>query len=238
MNKFAIITGGSRGLGFAVAEYLGEKGYDLALIARNPERLEEAKSTLSKQFNKIDITIHAIDVSHSRDAYLKIKEIIAKKGRVDVLFNNAGIAEFGTSELDIDDFEKMQAVNVNGVFAVAKAVAEKMKEQKSGYIFNLASKAGKRPLARLGGYCASKYAVVGFSDSLYQELMEYGVKVTALCPSVTNTDMSRHIEFSDEQKIQLSDIVDTVDYLLKLSPYAVVSSVEIDCRKIVESHVK
>jgi len=237
MNKFAIITGASRGIGLGVAKYFAQHGYDLALIARDPERLETARTEILKHSTGIDITIHSIDISNSHKTYNNVKDLITKKGHVDVVFNSAGILVMGGIDVDIDDFERLHAINVNGMFAVAKAAAEKMKQQQSGYILNLASLSGKQARIDNGAYASSKFAVVGFSAALFKELMPYNIKVTTLCPSVIDTDMTVEYPIPNEQKIQVSDIVDTVDYLLKLTSHAVISSVDIQCKAIVESGI-
>ncbi|MCE3237192.1 MAG: hypothetical protein K0R24_173 [Gammaproteobacteria bacterium] len=234
MSKFAIITGASRGIGECVAHYFASQGYDLALIARNEEALSKTKAAINADFPAIKITTHALDISDAKNTYDQIKACIHAAGKIDVIFNSAGISINGTSTLSIDDFQKLQLINVSGMFAVAKAAAEMMKEQGSGYIFNVASMSGKRALVRNGGYASTKFAVVGFSEALFKELMPYGVKVTVLCPSVVNTEMTRHFDMPLEHKIEVQDIVKTVDYLLSLSSAAVIPSIDIHCKAIVE----
>ena len=136
--------------------------------------------------------------------------------------------------MSITNFEKIQAINVNGMFAVAKAVAEKMRTQNFGYIMNMASIGGKRARVNLGAYNASKYAVVGFSRSLYKELLPHGVKVTAICPGMVDTEMTSGSKVPNEEKIQLADITRIIDFLLRLSPNAVIESIDIECKPYIE----
>ena len=172
VNKHAIITGASRGTGYEVAAYFARNGYDLSLIARSEENLAQAIKMLQSKFPDIDMKGYAVDVSQMEAAYDAMKAIISEHtGRVDILFNNAGIAEQGTTDMSLSEFAKIQSVNMNGAFAIAKDAAECMREQRCGYIFNLASVSGKRARAHMGGYAASKFALVGFSQALFREML-------------------------------------------------------------------
>ena len=233
MKKFAIITGASRGIGYAVAEYFAAHDYDLALIARDPHRLDAAKQQLVHTYPQCEITTLALDVAQAQMTYAKVRDLVQARGQVDVLFNNAGIAMGGCDDVSVEDFAQLMAVNANGLFAVAKAVAEVMKQQRRGYIFNVSSIAGKRAYSFVGAYGASKYAVTGFSEALCKTLAPYGVKVTALCPGAIATDMTKNMAMPNEVKIQVEDIVTTVDYLLALSPNAVIPSIDIECNAMI-----
>ena len=237
MTKFAIITGASRGIGEGIARYFAKQGYDLALIARNKEALNRVKQSISSETPNINVNVYPLDISNTHETYRCIKTCIENKGRVDVLFNNAGMTIHGTSEVSIDEFQKINAVNVDGTFACAKAAAETMKKQGYGYIFNLASILGKMTLGEHGVYCSGKFAVVGFSESLLRELLPYGVKVSSLCPSVVDTQMTRDFDMPNEEKIQVNDIVKTVDYLLSLSTHAVIPTIDIHCKAIIEANI-
>lgn len=230
-NKFAIITGASRGIGAATAMYFAQKQYDLALISRNKQNLAKIKDKILQLNPSITVDSHCIDISETQLAYTTANKILVKHDKIDVLFNGAGIAIGGTSKLSIEDFITQINTNVLGVFAFAKAVATRMKEQKSGYIFNMSSIVGKRALPTNGGYCASKSAVIGLSQALFHELLPYNVKVTALCPGTVDTDMTKKLEIANEDKIQTSDIVLTLDYLLSLSSAAAIDTIDIQCVK-------
>lgn len=236
MNKFAIITGASRGIGKTVAHYFVTQGYDVALLARNAELLQKVKQEFLTVNSKVSIETYALDVADMPATYQLITDILNKHANVDVLINNAGIADLGTTDMTLEDFAKIQAVNVNGMFAVAKAVAEKMRAQQSGYIFNVASMSGKRATAKLGAYCASKHAVVGFTESLLRELMPYGIKVTSICPGLVDTDMTKNAKIANADKIQSEDIVKIIDSLLSLSAAAIVKTVNIECKSYIENY--
>ena len=234
MQPYAFITGGSRGIGFAVARYLVEQQYNVILIARNAERLEQARQTLQQLNAGVAVKTHAVDLCGGQQVYEQVQQIVRHYSQIDVLFNNAGILTGGSLDMDMADYEKLINTNVTGVFAVAKAVGEKMETQGNGYILNLSSMAGRRGLAHAGGYCSSKFAVSGLSESLFKRYAHEGIKVTAICPSVIDTDMTENFAMANADKIKTADIVNTVDYLLKLSPNATMPYIEVYCTALVE----
>ena len=234
MKKVAVITGASRGIGLSVAKYLASKNYNLALIATNQELLKRVKGLLLAQNKEgIDITTHSQDVSKVNNTKELIHKIAKDMGRLDVLFHSAGIADAGTSDLETDKFSRMQAINVHGTFSTNTAVAEIMKKQGHGYIINVSSMSGIRGLARNGGYAMSKFAVTGWSEALMKELVGCNVKVTAICPSVIDTDLTKNFDLSNDNKIQCSDVVKTVEYLLSLSPQVSIDKVAIQCSALI-----
>lgn len=226
-NPVAIVTGASRGIGKAVALNFAHLGYDLALIARDESLLHAVNSEIKDKY-PVNTGVFALDVANKSSVDETIHRIITTHGRIDILFNNAGILCQGTSEIDPADFESMIQINLFGFFNFIHAVAPHMKKQRSGYIMNLASLAGKVALASTGGYAASKFAVVGLSEALFNEMLAYNVKVTAICPSVIATDMTEGIQnFPNEEKISVNDIVETVNFLLKLSPKAIIKDIDV-----------
>lgn len=236
-NPVAVITGAGRGIGKTVAMGLAEDGYRVCLLARTKSQLQEVAELITRQ-NKLTAAqaplIYSVDVSSEKQVNKVIADIIKKTGRIDVLFNNAGIAHMGTSEMSPAMFNELLQVNLVGAFNMIHAIVPQMKKQKSGYIFNLSSAAGKTAHAELGGYCASKFGLVGLSDALYLELVPQGIGVATLCPGVVATDMTANMKFLDEkEKITPQDILMTTRYLLKLSPTAIVKEVVIECKKLV-----
>lgn len=228
-NKLAIITGASRGIGYAAAEYFAKENYDLVLLARNEKLLNEVAESIHKNINdQIKITTKSIDVSDTTQVSTTMSEILSNLKRVDVLFNSAGVFKTGTSDANPSDFSDVLDINVKGIFNIIHSVVPTMKKQRSGYIFNLSSMAGKRAIGKHGGaYCASKFAVSGFSDALSNELLEYDVKVTSICPGYVNTDMTSGFGHNPKDMIQVSDIIKTIDYLLSLGPQVIIKDLEI-----------
>lgn len=227
MSKLAIVTGASRGIGKAAANYFASQGYDIALIATNEALLGQV-STEIKQAHSVNTGVFAIDVRDKTAIDACIQQIQQHHDSIDILFNCAGVLYRGSSDISPDDFDKMIDINIRGVYHMVHSVAPIMKQQRFGYIFNLASNSGKRPLAGVGAYCLSKFGVVGYSQSLSLELVKYNVKVTALCPSVIDTDMTKDFsDFPNSEKIQCQDIMTSIDYLLKLGPNAYVDEIVI-----------
>jgi 3-oxoacyl-[acyl-carrier protein] reductase len=232
-KPFAVITGASRGIGKAVAKYFAEQGYDLALIAHNPQRLNNTAAELMQLTQgKVHIEEFALDIADQQAVSATMRKIIKNHPTIDVLFNNAGILLPGTTDLELEDFNRMIQVNLIGAFAVAKPIAQQMRRQGFGYIFNVASNAGKRAQPEFGGYGATKFGLVGLNEAWQKELAANHVKVTALCPSVTLTDMTQDFTMADEEKIQPQDIVKTVAYLLSLNKNTHVPEIIIKCRTL------
>ena len=154
----ALVTGGSRGIGRAAAEELAREGYKVALIARTPERLEAAArelvETLGLDAEHAPVTF-ALDVGDGQAVGDAVDRLAAEWGRIDVLFNNAGVSIPGTLELGADTLDLLYRTNLRAPFLFMKHVIPIMRRQGSGYIFNLASRNGKIGVAGLGGYTGS-----------------------------------------------------------------------------------
>lgn len=234
-NRFAIITGASRGIGKAATFYFAQKHYDLALISRDKKNLLKTVDEVKSFYPAVKIESYVLDISKNARIEKVINQILDAHNRIDILFNNAGCFIAGTSLISPKNLTSLINTNLSGLIIVACLVARKMQQQKHGYIFNVASLAGKRPVAQLGGYCASKFGVVGFSAALTRELIPYGVKVTAICPSIVATDMTEEVDMPLEEKIQIEDITKTLDYLLNLGPGAVILDIEIHCARVLAS---
>ena len=233
MKKVALVTGASRGIGKAIALALSQLGYHLGLIATDEKKLLQTKEEIFSQSGR-ESFIFPLDVSDEKKVDSAVLSLLEKEGRIDILVNAAGIARHGTSELSHQSLRDQLNVNLVGAFNCIHAVAPAMKQQKSGYIFNIASRAGKVGIATVGGYSASKFALMGLNESLYNELTAFGIKVTALCPGYVNTDMAARASIPPEKRIPVEDIVKTIEFLLSLSPNSCVRDVSIDCCSTVE----
>ena len=231
-TKVAIVTGASRGIGASVAETLAADGYITALVARSQDKLKQLANQITSKLAKANPAVtYPLDVQDHKAVQTMVSDVHSKFGRIDLLFNNAGIDMFGTSDVSIEDFDKTLAINLRGAFSFLQAVVPIMKAQRNGTIINVASRAGKTGFANFGVYGASKFGLVGLNESLYRELSHLGIKVTALCPSWVDTDMAKHSGLSKEEMISTSDIVSTVRWLLSLSPAASVKDLTIECSK-------
>lgn len=228
MRKLAIVTGASRGIGKSAAAFFASLDYDVALIATNKALLKELSDNLEHQY-QIKTGTFAIDVSHKTSVDQCIAQITREHSSIDVLFNSAGIYRLGTSDIAVEDYNRLIDTNVKGIYNTSHAIVPQMIKQQSGTIINLASNAGKHPFAHAGAYCMSKFAVLGYSKSLALELAKHNIKVTAICPSVVDTDMTKDFErIPQEEKIQCQDIIKTIEYLMGLSPQAYVDEITIN----------
>lgn len=228
--KVAIVTGASRGIGYAIAKELAGLGYSLGLVARTPEDIKKASRDILSEFPEIRIIDAAFDVTDGAGAEEFVRRVNTKLGSVSVLVNNAGDYRQGTSEMPFGELQKLVDVNFLSAARFVQAVLPVMKKLGYGYIFNIASICGVEAYDDVGGYCASKFALVGYSSSLTQELAPMGIKVTAICPSWVNTEKSSGAPLKPEEMIQTSDIAETVRYLLSLGPTASIREIVIHCK--------
>lgn len=234
-SKVALITG-ARGIGKAVALGLAKEGYRICLLSRSKESLQKVANEIVKNSQvSPEPLIYECDVTNLDSVNEVIEDILKKYGHIDLLFNNAGILRDGSLE-NVKDFNEMIDVNLRGAFNILHCVAPHMKKRQQGYIFNLASLCGKVGYAGIGAYTASKFGLVGLSESLFNELASSNVKVTAICPSFVATDMVAHLEYPPQNlMIKPDDIFQIVRGLLLLSPHACVKEIVVYCRATISA---
>ena len=227
----AIVTGASRGIGRALAIGLAEAGYRLALVARDEDALSGVQAEILGIGPGMAASCHPLDVTDAAAVRELVSGLAAGHEAIDVLVNNAGQFRPGSIEADVEDLDAVVGTNLKGAFLMLKAVVPVMKAQKRGHIINLSSITGKWGYAGYGIYAASKFALQGLSESLYKEMLEHGVKVTAICPNWVATEMAVAAggTLPPEDMIQLDDLVRTVSWLLSLSKAACPREVVIDC---------
>ncbi|SEB35016.1 3-oxoacyl-[acyl-carrier protein] reductase [Tenacibaculum sp. MAR_2009_124] len=232
MNKFALITGASRGIGKAISHYFAAQGYSLILIARQHDNLIKLKSELHKnhQINKIKIV--SLDFNIPLEVESKINTIMDHNETIDVVVNNAGILLTGNTTLSAKEITQLMNVNLISNMIISNIAAEKMKEQGYGEIYNLGSMAGLEPSSKIAAYAASKAAFISYSESLYHELLAFNIQVCCLCPSVVDTDMTNDGRISNELKIETLDLTKAIDFVRSLSSGASISKFPIRCKLI------
>ena len=218
-NKNALITGAGKGIGKAIALALAKEGVNVILIARTQEEIDNVAA--KARALRVKAIAIAADVSDINSVNKAAEKAIAEFGTIDILINNAGIAAFGKFlELEPTDWERIIQVNLMGTYYMTRAVLPSMIEQQSGDIINISSTAGLAGNALTSAYSASKFAVLGLTDSLMQEMRKHNVRVTALTPSTVGTDMAKELKLTDgdpEKVMQAEDIADLIIAQLKLN---------------------
>jgi len=230
-NKAALVTGASSGIGFAIADMLGEEGYALTVAARRPEKLEAAVERLQGKGYEVE---HVAGNLGDEDV---IKSVVAahreRYGRLDVLVNNAGVGigaavgEIETKKLDIQintNFRSIPLFYRECVDMLRAAGAE----HRNALVVNTASIAGKTGQAWLSVYAATKFAVVGWTQSMHRELAAEGIKSTALCPAFVDTPMTDFVkgQVDAADMITPQDIAESVRLLLKVSPACIIPEIQ------------
>lgn len=228
-QKVALVTGATRGIGKAVSIGLAKMEYRIVLTGRNKNDLKKVAEEIRNSHSPNPI-IFQLDITNSKQVSETIKKIVEETGKIDVLINNAGIFYDGSLSLSEKKFKALLETNLTAQFVVLKEVVPVMKKQKSGYIFNISSRAGVIGFAGNAGYVASKFGFVGLSQSMYRELTPRGIKVTAICPSWVNTRMAYEAgtPAKPEEMIQPEDIFQTIKWLLTLSPGACIKEIVVD----------
>ena len=213
MDKAALVTGGSSGIGFAIASMLHENGFALTLASRTRAKVEVAAE-------KLDAHAVAADVANEEDCRRLVDEHREQHGRLDVLVNSAGVGIAGSvDELETKHIDLQLDVNLRGTILVT-AAALPMLRQSRGLIVNIASIAGTGPAGPLSVYGASKAGVINFTGSLGRNEEKHGVRATALSPGFVDTPMTSWAPVPPEQMIRPEDCAEVVRALLRLSPYA------------------
>lgn len=225
-GKTALITGAGRGIGRATAIALAKEGVNLGLIGLNMANLEKVAAEL-EQYD-VKISAAAADVSELESVHHAVEHIKSDLGSIDILINNAGTAKFGGFlELTPEEWEKIIQVNLMGVYNTTRAVLPEMIERKSGDIVNVSSTAGQRGAPITSAYSASKFAVLGLTESLMLEVRKHNIRVTALTPSTVATDLAIEanlISGNPENVMQPEDLAELIVAGLKLNPRVVMKT--------------
>ena len=229
-ERAALITGGSRGIGFALAQTLGEEGHGLTITARKPESLEHAAAQLRDQgFNVEHVAANLADEEGVRKVVARHRE---RYGRLDVLVNNAGIgvgAKLG--ELQAKYVDLQLDVNLRAPILFYRECEEMLRaagaEHGNALVVNLASIAGKSPSYWLSVYSATKAAVATFTAAMNKALAKHGVKSVAFAPGFVDTDMADYVKdrIPAEEMLRPSDIAEALRFVLRVSPMCVVPEI-------------
>src|SRR5579864_1217877 len=225
-GRNAVVTGGSRGIGFAVAQALAAAGAGVAICGRNPEHLKQAVSQLTKTARS-KVIAKAADVSKSEEVSALFGFVDSELGSTDILVNNAGIGVFkSTAELTMDDWQKTLGTNLSGAFYCCREALSRFETRGGGYIVNMGSLAGKNAFAGGAAYNASKFGLSGFSESMMLDHRYDNVRVTQIMPGSVDTEFSPGSAKAN-WKIAPEDIAEIVLMLLRTPERTLVSRVEV-----------
>ena len=225
-DKVAYITGGTKGIGFGIAQVLLKHGIKVAVSGRKQEDAEEAARILSDDDTKVFGI--ASDVKNFEDQKTAVSEIVKKFGRLDYVIANAGLGIFKpVDEMSLEDWNDMIDTNLTGVFHTMKASVDELKKSE-GYFISIASLAGTNFFEKGSGYNASKFGVVGFTQAAMIDLRKYNINVSTIMPGSVSTYFNGN-EPSDKDawKIQPEDLGELVVDIFKMNPRALPSKIEI-----------
>lgn len=224
----AVITGATQGIGKAIAEKLLQEGFSVAICARSKTDLDELKNKWTKAYPEARIIAYEADVS-DKDAVKSFAEIVLKTfSQIDILVNNAGLFFPGQLATEPEGhLETLMAVNVYSAYHLTRELLPVMKQKKSGHIFNMCSIASLKAYENGGAYSITKYALLGFSENLRQELMEDNIRVTAIMPGATWSRSWSSAGLPEERFIKAEDIAAMLWASFLLSSQADVESIVI-----------
>src|SRR5271169_231870 len=224
-HAVAVVTGGSRGIGLAIATALAQLGFAVVITGRDKARLGRSSDALrSRGLNCEGIVCDVAKLASVTELGTRLHQTY---GRVDVLVNNAGIGGPASllHELNPEDWDAIFHTNVRGAFYVMRAVVPLMIASGTGHIINISSLAGKNPLPRGAAYSSSKWALNGLSYSVAEELRAYNIRVSVICPGSVDTDLSPHAGKDPGKMLQPDDVAHAVAMLVTQAPQSFISEV-------------
>jgi short-subunit dehydrogenase len=222
----AIVTGATKGIGLAVTTALAEKGYNIGFCARNMGDLERLQKDLAATYPEQIFIYMPTDVSQKEDILAFAQHMTDTFKNIDVLVNNAGVFIPGTVHEETDEaFEQVMATNLYSAYYLTKRFIPAMIAAKKGHIFNMCSVASVIAYPNGGSYGISKFALLGFSKALREEMKPYGIKVTAILPGATWSNSWAGVDLPEERLMLASDIAEALMSALRMSDRAVVEEI-------------
>jgi len=224
----AVVTGGSRGIGKAIASRLAQLGAAVSLCARNARALERTAAELSA--NGATVRSQAVDVTNARDVASFIEATEKELGPITILVNNAGIGGPGfgpVHEKSEDDWQRVLDTNLKSVFLVSKTVAPSMIARGRGDIVNISSLAGKNTFAGGGIYCASKWGLQGLAGCMAEDLRAFGIRVSLVCPGSVATEFSGRGLKDPTKVLTPEDVAHAVSLIVLQGPQSFLSEVQL-----------
>ncbi len=225
-GQVALITGGSRGIGLAVARRLGELGARLAICGRRAETLSEASQALSGE--GVSVLTVVADVTSPADVASMVQNVEAELGPIDILVNNAGMGIFGPfHERSETEWDTVLNTNLKSVFLVSRAAVPAMIRRRRGRIVNISSLAGKNTFPGGVLYCASKWGLMGLTGCMAEELRAHGIRVSVICPGSVATDFSPLGGRNPAALLQPDDVAHAVVAVVTEGPHSFMSEVSL-----------
>jgi 3-oxoacyl-[acyl-carrier protein] reductase len=224
VNRVALVTGGGRGIGRAIAIRLAELGAAVAICGRDSEKL---RATADELHARTERTFWQMaDVTRADDVGKLVSAAEAKLGPIEILVNNAGIGLFGPAhEKSEEDWDRVLNTNLKSVFLVSRAVVPSMIEKGAGDIINISSLAGRNTFASGGLYCASKWGVQGLSGCMAEDLRGHGIRVSVICPGSVATEFSGHTVKDASKALQPEDVAHAVEAVVTQRPGSFMSEI-------------
>ena len=221
-----VITGATKGIGRAIAEKFAAEGFNIAVCARSQSDLDDMKAAFAAAYPTVEFISKATDVSDKEQLAAFAKLVLEKFDKIDILVNNAGV--FIPGEVHKEDegmLEKQIETNLYSAYRMTRHVIPKMIEQKDGHVFNMCSTASVVAYPNGGSYCVSKFALLGFSKVLREELKMQNIRVTSLLPGATYTASWEGVELPQERFIKAADLGDIVYNTWQLSKQTVIEEI-------------
>ena len=227
MNKILVVTGGTKGIGRAIVEKFSANGFDVVVSARNKTDLQSLKTDTENHFGN-SVYIFSGDMGVTNDVKAFGQFVLSLKQHVDVLVNNAGY--FVPGEICTEpegQLESMIHANLYSAYHMTRALSSSLKENKAGHIFNMCSIASFKAYANGGSYAISKFAMLGLTKCLREELKPFGIRVTAIMPGATKTASWDGVDLPDSRFMKIEDVADAVYGAYALSKNSVVEEIVI-----------
>ncbi|HMG94306.1 MAG TPA: SDR family oxidoreductase [Chryseolinea sp.] len=226
MSKLVVVTGGTKGIGRAVIEKFAAQDFDIATCSRNASDLEKLKSVTEKNFPSITVHVKKADLSRKIDVDTFCNFVNGMGRPIDVLVNNAGYFIPGEIVSEPDDtLEKMVNANLYSAYHTTRGLISTMIERRAGHIFNMCSIASFMAYPNGGSYAISKFALLGFSKCLREEVKTFGLKVTAVMPGAVLTESWEGTELPPERFMKAQDVADAIYGAYALSPNSIVEEI-------------
>ncbi|MCS5491863.1 SDR family oxidoreductase [Algoriphagus limi] len=227
MRKSILVTGGTKGIGRAICLRFAQEGFDIATCSRNESDLSDLKEELEKNFPEVRVLAEVADLS-KKEEVLAFAEKVKNFATIDVLVNNTGVFLPGAIHDEPEgNFELMMHTNLFSAYYLVRAILPEMIKRKSGHVFSMGSIAGTTAYPNGGSYAISKWAMLGMTKCLREEMKPFGIKVTSILPGATYTASWEGVDLPLERFMKAEDVADSVWAAYNLSPSSVVEEITI-----------